>query len=92
MVVAAENFSRSNVERRLEMKRFDGKRWIAAGLAGMIAAAMSITSFAENRWKILTGSICRAAASRRDPDSCSGRSVGVELLLSFFDAVLVKKE
>ena len=35
---------------RLEMKRFDGKRWIAAGLAGMMAAAMSITSFAENGW------------------------------------------
>lgn len=50
MVVAVENFSRSNVERRLEMKRFDGKRWIVAGLAGMIAAAMSITSFAENGW------------------------------------------
>ena len=32
------------------MKRFDGKRWIAAGLAGMMAAAMSITSFAENGW------------------------------------------
>ncbi len=47
MAVAAENFSRTNVERRLEMKRFDGKRWIAAGLAGMMAAAMSITSFAE---------------------------------------------
>ena len=30
------------------MKRFDGKRWIAAGLAGMMAAAMPITSFAEN--------------------------------------------
>ena len=35
---------------RLEMKRFDGKRWIAAGLTGMMAAAMSITSFAENGW------------------------------------------
>ena len=32
------------------MKRFDGKRWIAAGLAGLMAAAMSITAFAENGW------------------------------------------
>ena len=32
------------------MKRFDGKRWIAAGLAGMMAAAMPITSFTENGW------------------------------------------
>lgn len=32
------------------MKRFDGKRWIAAGLAGMMTAAMPITSFTENGW------------------------------------------
>ena len=32
------------------MKRFDGKRWIAAGLAGMMEAVMSITSFTENGW------------------------------------------
>ena len=32
------------------MKHFNGKGWIAAGLAGMMAAAMSITAFAENGW------------------------------------------
>ena len=32
------------------MKRFDGKRWIAAGLAGMMEAVMSSTSFTENGW------------------------------------------
>ena len=32
------------------MKGFDKKRWIAAGIAVIIAAAMPVTAFAENGW------------------------------------------
>ena len=32
------------------MKGFDKKRWIAAGIAVIMAAAMPVTAFAENGW------------------------------------------
>ena len=50
MAAAVESFSKSEMERRMKMRRFNRKRWIAAGLAGVMAAAMSITAFAENGW------------------------------------------
>lgn len=50
MAAAVESFSKTEMERRMKMRRFNRKRWIAAGLAGVMAAAMSITAFAENGW------------------------------------------